>query len=647
MSRALLSISLGPVGGFIAAGRRSRDLWWGSAWLSELTIAVATELRQQAGVTLVLPTPERIEAVLAQPSTRHRGRVANKLLFWVDLELPQPRALAVQARNLAHGWLADRIETSLKRPELSSLVNPERSRRQIEAIRAGDFVEIRAGWANEQPAPEGESAWQATVQRATSRRDASPRLFRAPVSDEGVYKCDLDPGRDSVLWGDTAREREARRAERPDEVAARELARRKVGVLKGESLDALYLARRRGRLEGAEGAAVSAELGDLPFPPVGWVAASPWLEGALASRLGWRLERIQTQLDEARHDDDFHAWCSRVKPPSGGPAFGFDPSFLFENGLDALIDGLPDSANARARLMALRRPVEALHRERREPAPYYALIEMDGDGVGAALKSIDDPDVWREIVNRLYQFSDRAAALIEERGGAAFYAAADELMFYTPVDRALCTVEALQEAWASAVRGTLLDGPTSLSAGVVLVHVKDDLEASRRAAHEALSEAKRRRHAARKPDQPPPGAWLCVEERPRAGDGRRVSGEARGLIADLEAWSGAWREERGELSLRTAHILREHLVRLVPKELKEDDPRSGEIAAVARGAILRQLAVNDDTRPSPDTLRGRLWGRATQLTTVNALDALATELLLGARIGRIAAQRDPGPQEAP
>ena len=50
----LLQINLGPVQGFIATARRSRDLWFGSYILSELSKAVALALHTQ-GAKLIFP----------------------------------------------------------------------------------------------------------------------------------------------------------------------------------------------------------------------------------------------------------------------------------------------------------------------------------------------------------------------------------------------------------------------------------------------------------------------------------------------------------------------------------------------------------------------------------------------------------------
>ena len=57
MSHFVLILSLGPVQGFIAAARRSRDLWSGSWLLSEISKAAAKALRD-GGADLIFPAPD-------------------------------------------------------------------------------------------------------------------------------------------------------------------------------------------------------------------------------------------------------------------------------------------------------------------------------------------------------------------------------------------------------------------------------------------------------------------------------------------------------------------------------------------------------------------------------------------------------------
>ena len=52
----LLQISVGPVQEFIAATRRTRNLWFGSSMLSEISKAAAKAMKD-AGAELIFPEP--------------------------------------------------------------------------------------------------------------------------------------------------------------------------------------------------------------------------------------------------------------------------------------------------------------------------------------------------------------------------------------------------------------------------------------------------------------------------------------------------------------------------------------------------------------------------------------------------------------
>ncbi len=62
MTAHLLALSVGPVQEFIAAARRTRDLWFGSFLLSELSKAAARAISQKGGrQSLIFPAPQRAE----------------------------------------------------------------------------------------------------------------------------------------------------------------------------------------------------------------------------------------------------------------------------------------------------------------------------------------------------------------------------------------------------------------------------------------------------------------------------------------------------------------------------------------------------------------------------------------------------------
>ena len=103
MSEAhLLLISIGPVQDFIAQARRSRDLWFGSHLLSELSRAVARALADET--KLIFPALEKDDEELApcdhpiRPKTdKPLVAVANKILTEVPDGVDAP-AQAKKAR---------------------------------------------------------------------------------------------------------------------------------------------------------------------------------------------------------------------------------------------------------------------------------------------------------------------------------------------------------------------------------------------------------------------------------------------------------------------------------------------------------------------------------------------------------------------
>ena len=58
----LISIGIGPVQDFIASARRSRDLWFGSWLLSELSKAAANAVVEEAG-EVILGSGSNLEIV--------------------------------------------------------------------------------------------------------------------------------------------------------------------------------------------------------------------------------------------------------------------------------------------------------------------------------------------------------------------------------------------------------------------------------------------------------------------------------------------------------------------------------------------------------------------------------------------------------
>jgi CRISPR-associated protein Cmr2 len=240
VSQFVLILSLGPVQGFIAAARRSRDLWSGSWLLSEISKATAKALRDR-GARLIFPAPD------SDLTPGSEFSVGNKVQAVVALanddEVRQLAATASEAARRRFREIAEGARNELKAEEAL--------RHGVWSAQIDDYVEAFAAWARIHEAGYGEAALRAAsalgARKAT--RDFSPSA--ATAEDEigfGLPKSSLDGARETLL-----------QKGRP---AAR--VRRKLSLSGSEQLDCAGLAKRLG--------------GHIDqFTPYSRIAAQPWI----------------------------------------------------------------------------------------------------------------------------------------------------------------------------------------------------------------------------------------------------------------------------------------------------------------------------------------------------------------------------------
>ena len=107
MTTSLLAVSIGPVQDFIAAGRKTRDLWFGSTLLGDVSRAAAEHLAGVDGVELIFPARASLGIGLAEVE---KLPVANKLLAHVPDGSPiTPKGLAEGFRSAAERVIQARL----------------------------------------------------------------------------------------------------------------------------------------------------------------------------------------------------------------------------------------------------------------------------------------------------------------------------------------------------------------------------------------------------------------------------------------------------------------------------------------------------------------------------------------------------------
>ena len=680
----LLAFSVGPVGRFIGAGRRSRDVWFGSTWVSDCTRVVAEHLRDPGShddidVVLDLPTPKRLDQIRRRTTTADTMessfayRVTNNILAEVSADsVDSVVRLATSAREAAHSNFAAILNDNRKRSRdqlgtrMEELLVGERFDSQHAAIKENDFVEIFAAWTSLVDDDDDPKAWKRASRRVYEILGAAKSARTFPAAESFTCrKSDVDPGRDSILHPTHVSEikEHASNDDRRHASSDRIAQRIRLGIRSEEHLDAVGLARRVALLKRPEESDVDPRndvLARRAFIPLSRIAVDHWLEAVHEDFVGreW-LTKVIGSIEEATKSEAgatipgsvFTSWCTPTRDPGRStPLFPYDASCLLEGGPDALRAELsskgiqsPDIGMANKTIKKDIAPiVQKLHRKFGTPSPYYAFLQMDGDGIGSRLAAADR-EQWERLTARLDEFADKVHGIVEAHHGCVLYCGGDDIAAYLPVDKALGTVEKLAEEFETTMR----EPGTTLSAGIVIAHQNFELREVRRIAEKALYCAKRARKAA-SDDR----AWFTVREMPRGGDARTVTAPTTDLVPRLRHWSRLIRDDR--LSLRTPHQLLGFARRFGPKQDKsETSTEQIETSTrLAQARIVQQIirrkkkpedgdydvlralsiGIDDDNQPDWRTIS---WQRIREL---------AHEILVATRIARIESVR-PAPRE--
>ncbi|HTU89715.1 MAG TPA: type III-B CRISPR-associated protein Cas10/Cmr2 [Gemmataceae bacterium] len=379
----LLAISVGPVQEFIAAARRTRDLWFGSYLLSEISRAVAKAVESRGG-KLIFPASSDAE------------NVANVIL--AELHAGEPKDVAVEARKAAQRrWreFADQTQQ-----EASGVI-----RQDIWDDQVDDVIEFYAVWV---PRSDSYPTDRAGGMRLLSGRK-NCRDFRPAVGRAGLPKSSLDGQRETVLHPQSEWQRRFRA---------------RLRIREGEQLDIVGLVKR-------------AAEGNRPYPSVSRIAADPWVRGNLH-----RLEEVISACERLRNQGiirrlDAHAYPQYANFPYEGTAVY--PSRHHEL-LEEVIDPEERSLDL---LGSLRDALAKLP----EPNPYLGVLVADGDKMGAAISGLETTDENRNFSQTLAGFASEARKIVSEHNGVLVYAGGDDVLAILPVDKCLQCARKLRDAF--------------------------------------------------------------------------------------------------------------------------------------------------------------------------------------------------------
>ena len=428
MSSHLLAISIGPVQEFIAAARRTRDLWYGSNLLSEISKATSKSIQVQGG-ELIFPAPE--DPADLEPDSDLK--VANVIL--AELRDLDPRSVASQAKEAAKNLWKKKAAAVFETYE-------DFIRRDIWNAQIDDVIEFYAAWM-----PLGDNYKQAR-RRVMSLLDGRKhgKDFHPAKGQPGIPKSSLDGLRESVLKPSK---------EWPEQT------RRSLRLLEGEQLDVVGIVKRTGG-------------GKRSYPSVARVAADPWIRGLVRAHEQAKLDPL-LQACETLDSDKIHRLDVTDRGQPSYAAFPFEGTAVFRS----RYPDLKDEANlSPEEIKNLGDLLADLTRRAGEPSPYLAVLVADGDRMGKALSEIESARDHRTFSRKLSRFAEDARAIVNQHSGILVYAGGDDVLAFLPADLALGCARQLHEQFGELMKpwSDETGKPLTLSVGLAIAHFMDNLE---------------------------------------------------------------------------------------------------------------------------------------------------------------------------
>ena len=509
MPDTLLAIALGPVQDFIKAARRTRDLWFGSKLLSDLSREAARSVAQDAKLIF----PAKVNGELP-------AQVANQIVAVVKEGGCTPQEIAAKAQDAVNvAWL--RCADGAREYAAGQGLRFKKELFERQLLGVVEFYAVWTPCASEAEYPRA----RRRLMRLLAGRKAMREFSQATETLMRVKKSSLDGARESVLDSSDVEFGSVR-------------LQRDLRVRDGEQLDAIGLIKRLGGVEDQDG-----ERRPQYFPSVARIAAETWIAG-LASK---DREKLWTA-------------CGRFTKAELPPInwrhlerFPFDGTIIYRNRHPELKEMArtkdeiaPDAFEQKIGDVA--RLLKQLEGAYGVPTPYLAILMGDGDKMGAALSTLTSAEKHQTFSKRLARFAGQAKSIVEDKHhGCLIYAGGDDVLAMLPVHTCLDAAQALRDAFAACLEGAMpasREVPT-LSIGLAIGHFMEPLEDLR-------AYAERAENAAKRPDR----NALAVHVHTRGGSPVQLRLQwPRDPVGALNKFRNWFKQD--EISGKTAYDLRE------------------------------------------------------------------------------------------
>ncbi len=446
----LIIIHIGPVQDFIASARRSRDLWFGSWLLSELSKAAAYSIAEKEGIeSLIFPAPKGLSDLAADS----KFDVANKIVAIVK----NPKEICEKALTRVKARLNEIKEDAFK--NLRGYFEHETADAQI-----ADLLELF--WvATKLESLEKYAETRKQAEALMAARKATKNYKAVSWGKAGVPKSSLDGQRESVISEEQYK--------RFDE----EKLWQKYRINRGERLCGVGLLKRHGE-RGTE---------KDRFFSTSHVAALPFLELLKEENKA----AVRKYILALKQDLGLESELGNV-PGDAHPAFeNYDGHILFE---ERLVDFFAKNENDKLNKAkkALNDFYKNCNLADKRPSPYYGLLLADGDRMGEAIDTQNTQDKHREISQALSQFASNVREIVPKHKGSLVYAGGDDVLAFVPIHTVLDCAFELNQNFKEELKdfSNKENISPTLSVGIAIVHHLDPLSDSLNLARAAEKSAK-------------------------------------------------------------------------------------------------------------------------------------------------------------
>ncbi|VXB12085.1 Type III-B CRISPR-associated protein Cas10/Cmr2 [Bacillus altitudinis] len=462
--QTLMLFSIGPVQEFIAQARRTRDLWFGSFLLSELSKAGAKKF-QELGGTLIFP--------VFNESSAEPNNAPNKILGEISHE--QPTSVARQVKKAIYNKWKEYAD--FVRGIVDPYIQIGTWNRQVD-----DLIEFYAVWTEMQTQEEAVNASASPYHMALQEVEglmAARKTLRDFKQNEpgalfGEPKSSLDGGRESVF----------QKQKTPQQVA--QLA--KWGIGEHESLDAISVIKRLSLHKHPS----------MTFPSVCDKAFAPYQN---------MLKQNEQKKAATQYVKDVETYLKNMNL-TVAPIDLSEASLFYDRRIEDYLEqrGLVGTTRTEAKndiTQLLEKYFKGEYSKHHgqpvkppAPSPYYAFLMADGDKMGSQLRNIQHVESHIAFSKTLSTFASKARGIISKCEGTLIYGGGDDVMAYVPVHQCLEAAGKLQREFVSTMKAHQhSETPPSISIGIAIVHMLEPLEEVRSMARRAEQYAKQERNS--------------------------------------------------------------------------------------------------------------------------------------------------------